>query len=213
MLIHSIHDHLIYRRSPLTVLVAGAGGNGSKLTVKLGCLSQALIALGHPGLKITLADGDTVSESNLVRQAFYPSDIGLLKATVLINRINLSYGLDWDAMPRYLSAEDICNTRADLLISCVNSRKARATLNEGMTRNGRFIYHLDLGNTRDTGQAVLGCPLGYYNRRKKDRLRTAFELFSELTNVTLREDDTPSCSTIEALSEQDLFVNELVETY
>lgn len=99
-----------------------------------------------------------------------------------------------------------------LLISCVDSRKARAVLNEGINRNGHLIYHLDLGNTRDAGQAILGCPLGYYNRRKRDRLRTAFELFPELTDTDLPEDDTPSCSTYEALEKQDLFVNDTLVT-
>ncbi len=212
MLTHTLHPYLSQPRSPLRVLVAGSGGNGSRFVVGLKNLHNALVALGHPGLQVTLADGDTVSESNLVRQTFYPSDIGLPKATVLINRINLSCGLDWQAFPHYLSTEDIRNTRAALLISCVDSRKARAALDEGINRNGHIIYHLDLGNSRDTGQAVLGCPLGLYNRRKRDRLRTAFELFPELTDVTLPEDDLPSCSTAEALEKQDLFVNDTLAT-
>ena len=212
MLTHTLHPYFGQTKSPLRVLIVGSGGNGSKFTVGLKNLHLALLALGHPGLQVALADGDTVSESNLVRQTFYPSDVGLPKATVLINRINQSCGLDWEAVSDYLSADDIRNSRADLLISCVDSRKARATLNKGMNQNGCFIYHLDLGNTRDTGQAVLGCPLGYYNRRKRDRLRTAFELFPELTDVTLPEVDTPSCSTTEALEKQDLFVNDTLVT-
>ena len=139
--------------------------------------------------------------------------IGLPKATVLITRISLSCGLEWEAVPHYLTEDDVSRTWADLLISCVDSRKAQATLNlEGIKRNGRFIYHLDLGNTHETGQAVLGCPLGYYNRRKRDRLRTAFGLFPELTDVTLTEDDTPSCSMMGVLEKQDLFVNDMLVT-
>ncbi len=70
MLKHTLHPHLAYTRSPLRVLVVGAGGNGSKLTVGLKNLHGALVALGHPGLQVGLADGDTVSTSNLVRQSF-----------------------------------------------------------------------------------------------------------------------------------------------
>ena len=212
MLTHTLHPYVSQTRSPLRVLVVGSGGNGSKCTVGLKNVHNALLALGFPGLQVTLADGDTVSESNLVRQTFYPSDLGLPKATVLINRINLSCGLGWEAIPSYLSAQDIWNTRAALLISCVDSRKARAVLNEGINRSDHVVYHLDLGNTCDTGQAVLGCPLGYYNRRKRDRLRTAFELFPELTDTDLPEDDAPSCSTAEALEKQDLFVNDMLVT-
>ncbi len=145
-------------------------------------------------------------------QAIYPSDVGLNKATVLINRINLSCGLGWEALPRYLEASDISAVRPHLLLSCVDSRKARATLQEGMEGYEGTIYHLDIGNTRDTGQVVLGCPCGFYNPRKRDRLRTAFELFPELTNTSLPEDDTPSCSTMEALEKQDLFVNDTLVT-
>ena len=212
MLTHTLHPYLDQTRSPLRVLVVGAGGNGSKCTVGLKNIHLALLALGHPGLEVTLADGDTVSESNLVRQTFYPSDVGLPKATVLIHRINLSCGLEWRAIPCSLSADGVADIRADLLISCVDSRQARAVIKGGIDKNGHTVYHLDLGNTRNTGQAVLGCPLGYYNRRKRDRLRTAFELFSELTDVTLPEDNAPSCSAAEALELQDLFVNDTLVT-
>lgn len=57
-----------------------------------------------------------------------------------------------------------------------------------------------------------GGPLGLYNRRTRDRLRTAFELFLELTDTSIPEDDTPSCSTVEALEKQDLFVNDTLVT-
>ena len=215
MLNHTLHPFFARARStrsPLRVLVIGAGGSGSKLTVGLKNLHGALLALGHPGFQVALADGDTVSQSNLVRQSFYPADVGLNKATVLISRINLSCGLAWEAYPRYLEADDIRKSSADLVLSCVDSRQARATVERGLASYGGVVYHLDLGNTRDTGQMVLGCPLGYYNPRKRNRLRTAFELFPELTDTTLPEDDTPSCSTMEALEKQDLFVNDTLVT-
>ena len=215
MLSHTLHPFFARARSTrstLRVLVVGAGGSGSKLTVGLKNLHGALLALGHPSFQVALADGDTVSQSNLVRQSFYPADVGLNKATVLISRINLSCGLTWEAYPRYLEADDIRKSSADLVLSCVDSRQARATVKRGLASYGGVVYHLDLGNTRDTGQMVLGCPLGYYNPRKRNRLRTAFELFPELTDTTLPEDDTPSCSTMEALEKQDLFVNDTLVT-
>ena len=212
MLTHTLHEALQAPRSPLKVVVVGAGGNGSKLTVGLKNLHGALRALGHPGIQLTLADGDTVSTSNLVRQSFFPSDVGLNKATVLINRINISCGLAWEAVPHHLTAHDLADTRIDLLASCVDSRAARRELASGLERSQRVIYHLDLGNLRDCGQMVLGAALGYYNRRIRDRLRTAFELFPELTDTSVPEDDTPSCSTMEALEKQDLFINDTLVT-
>ena len=104
------------------------------------------------------------------------------------------------------------DARIDLLLSCVDTRAARRELAKGIRQNGAVVYHADLGNTRDTGQVVLGCPLGRVNPRRRDRLRTAFELFPELVDAAMPEDDAPSCSTLEALDKQDLFVNDTLVT-
>ena len=135
---HALHDLLRSPRAPLRVLLVGAGGNGSKLTVGLKNLHFALLALGHPGVQVTLADGDLVSESNLVRQSFYPSDVGLPKATVLVNRLNVSCGLGWEALPRHVTAEDVRDARIDLLLSCVDTRAARAGRGHEAERLGRL---------------------------------------------------------------------------
>lgn len=212
MLSHTLRPYFQDSRMPIRTLVVGAGGTGSKVVIGLKNIHQGFRALGYPGLKVVLADGDTVSESNLVRQSFYPSDVGLNKAEVLINRLNLSCGLDWQALPRYLEAADIMGLRSSILFTCVDSRSARATVQAGIETYQRVVLHLDIGNLRDSGQFVLGSPLGFYNPRRKDRLRTAFELFPELTDITLPEDDTPSCSTMEALEKQDLFINDMLVT-
>ena len=208
MLSHQLHPYFKTLRQPVKVLVVGAGGTGSKTVVGLKNISQALRALGHPGLHVMLSDGDTVSESNLVRQSFYPSDIGLYKAEVLINRLNLSCGLAWEAMPRHATAETIREERPNIVVSCVDSRLARSEIAEGVVGQG-VIYALDAGNGASTGQVVLGCPPGFYNPRKRDRLRTAYELFPELCDASIPEEDAPSCSTMEALEKQDLLINDL----
>ena len=111
---------------------------------------QALRALGHPGMQVTLADGDTVSESNPVRQSFSPSDVGLNKAEVLINRLNLLCGLAWEALPYYATAQTIRTERPYLVISCVDSRKARAEIAKGILGES-VIYAVDAGNHTITG--------------------------------------------------------------
>jgi PRTRC genetic system ThiF family protein len=73
----------------------------------------------------------------------------------------------------------------------------------------RVYYWLDLGNARETGQFVLGCPRNYVNPRRSLRLRTATELFPELVSE-LPEDNEPSCSTLESLERQDLFINDVL---
>ena len=46
------------------------------------------------------------------------------------------------------------------------------------------------------------------NRRSMDRLRTAPEIFPELSNESLDATDGPSCSAAEALERQEPFVNQ-----
>lgn len=216
-MIHELHpyiaDKLVRRGQALEVLLVGAGGNGSKMLFGLKNLHLALQALGYAGLRVCLADGDTVSESNLLRQAFYPADLGLNKATVLIHRLNLACGLDWNAHAHHLEGKDI---QGDVVISCVDSRQARAAIYQGCGGSYGYrqppAYWLDLGNGDTSGQLVLGCPSNRKNPRRAERLRSAAELFPELVDTSLPDDDTPSCSTLEALERQDLFINDLLVT-
>ena len=205
MLEHTLHSQIVNSRQPLKTLVIGAGGTGSKVTIGLKNIHQGLRALGFPGLDVILADGDTVSESNLIRQSFYPSDVGLNKADVLINRINISCGLGWRTLPLEINRSHIVALRPKLVIDCVDTREARAEIAQGLEHT---IYHLSAGNLTSAGQVVLGQPLGSYNSTKRDRLRTAYELFPQLCDPSISEDDTPSCSTLEALERQDLLVND-----
>lgn len=214
---HTLHPKLARRRyDPIRVLVAGAGGNGSKVAIGLRHLSAALEALHgpHHRLHVTIADGDTIEHHNLVRQAFYPSDLGQNKATVLANRINLSSGTTWDALPRHLTSEDVVRLRPDIVIACVDNRQARRVIHEGADspRSG-VTYTLDLGNTATSGQVILGVPKHAHDRSAGPRLPTAPELHPELVDTSMPEDDTPSCSTLESLDKQDLYVNDTLATH
>ena len=61
---------------------------------------------------------------------------------------------------------------------------------------------VDLGNSADSGQFILGEPLNERNHRSRLRLRTAAELFPEIVDPTLDNDDEPSCSAAAALEKQ-----------
>ena len=78
--------------------------------------------------------------------------------------------------------------------------------------NSSVGYWLDTGNGAKTGQVVLGEPKNRSNASKKMRLPTVVELFPELMDVNIPEDDAPSCSLAAALEKQDLFVNQSVAT-
>ena len=54
---------------------------------------------------------------------------------------------------------------------------------------------------------MLGQPWNRENKRSVTRLRTIAELFPELVDPSLDNDDLPSCSAVEALEKQEPFVN------
>jgi len=213
MEIHRIHPELLERQ--VRVLVVGCGGTGSAVVAGLPYLHQSLVAHGHPGgLHVTVVDGDTISSANCVRQPFARSEVGLNKAVVLVNRLNLFWGLKWEAVPVHLrsgtfisrsySGDDL---RAHIVVGCVDSRAARATIRDAVGNRSTVSYWLDLGNNADSGQFILGEPLNERNRRSRLRLQTAGELFPEIADPSLDNDGEPSCSAVEALDRQEPFVN------
>jgi PRTRC genetic system ThiF family protein len=200
------------RRGPVRVLIVGAGGTGSSIAMNLPYLDQAMRVWGHAsGLDVAMMDADTVSATNCVRQPFSASDIGQNKATVLINRINIFWGMKWRAIPNRFHERSFDSHRdevPDILIGCVDSREARKAIAESFTRAlSGTCYWLDLGNNAASGQYVLGQPLNGRNRRKAERLRTVSELYPEIVDADAGEDPLPSCSAVEALDRQEPFVN------
>jgi PRTRC genetic system ThiF family protein len=145
---HTLSERCRARRA-FEVLVVWAGGTGSAVLMGLPYLHQAMRVWGHPyGLNVTIMDPDVVSATNCVRQPFAVSDIGQYKATVLVNRINLFWGLNWSAVARPFSERTLRGndiSTPDLLIGCVDTRAARRSIDEVLSGLGA-IYWLDLGN-------------------------------------------------------------------
>lgn len=215
MEIHQLHDELLRRE--VRILVVGCGGTGSAILGGLPYLHQALVAWGHPGgLQVTVIDGDTISAVNCVRQPFGQSEIGLNKAIVLVSRINIFWGLRWQAIPQALTAQTLGlpyagyseqHLRPDIVIGCVDTRAARAIIAKSVAGYSTAGYWLDIGNHSTGGQFVLGEPQNARNKRSRLRLRTAAELYEELIDPGLGDDHEPSCSAIEALDRQEPYVN------
>jgi PRTRC genetic system ThiF family protein len=205
---HSIHPELLRRR--VRVLVVGCGATGSAVAAGLPHLHQALIAYGHPeGLHVTFIDGDLVSSTNCVRQPFARCEIGQNKAVVLVNRLNIFWGLDWEALPVNLGPHDRIE-RTDIVIGCVDTRAARAVIRHATVGDSEIFLYMDIGNTSDSGQFILGEPLNEVNRRSRTRLRTIFELYPESVDASLDDDRLPSCSAAESLERQEPFVNQVL---
>ena len=212
---HRLHEELLQRE--VRVLVVGCGGNGSAILAGLPYLHSAMLAQGHPyGLHVTVMDGDAVSPFNSVRQPFAKSEVGLNKAIVLVNRLNIFWGLSWQAIPQALTEQTLApsyagygetHLRPDIVVGCVDTRAARAIIAESTAGFSGVSYWLDVGNSSSSGQFVLGEPQNSRNKRSRMRLRTISELYPEVTDPALDDDNEPSCSAIEALERQEPFVN------
>jgi len=214
---HRINQRLLDKR--VTIHLAGVGGNGAQMAACLARLDIAIRALGHPhGLFVHAFDADVVTESNVGRQLYSPSDIGTPKAIVTVTRLNHFYGLDWEASACRI--EDHWNRSqrsgsgdGDILISCVDSRAARRTIHEHLFAGSRYCYWLDLGNRESEGQVVLGTPItkpGHSTEQNGERLPCVTELYPDLLNPKTDDEDITSCSVRLSLASQGLFVNDIV---
>lgn len=187
----------------------GAGGNGALMLMRLYKMHVTLLALGRHGLDVTVWDHDTVSPSNIGRQPFYPSDIGKNKAELLVNRLKAidPSVASWTA--NAMKFTDDAKLAHDTLavITCVDTKHARRAVHHAVHLKERALYWLDMGNEADTGQVVLGECRG---PKRKLRLPVVTELYPEILDESIPEDDVPSCSTEEAIAKQSLFINELV---
>jgi PRTRC genetic system ThiF family protein len=211
------------------VLLAGAGGTGSQVLNGLARMDHALRALDRPGLFVVVADGDRVSASNVGRQAFSPGDVGQSKAAVLVTRVNRFFGLDWEALAKPVGPtkpEAVSWLRPgllDVVIGCVDSGRARKGIGralKGWLKDAS--YWLDFGNSRSTGQVILGTngkvetlarsvTVAEFEDACEGReiaaqeLPTVLDLFPDLE---AQDDEAePSCGMAEALARQDLYMN------
>lgn len=210
LIVHTTTPYLLSPTHPVTVSLIGCGGTGSHMLSVLCRLHQGLVALGHPGLEVVVYDGDSVSPTNVGRQLFSASDIGLNKAVTLVSRVNRHAGLQWRAVPRYYTASLLKETEeytSNIVITAVDRVSARRdVISIFNSRKPHYIDHrtplywMDFGNSKTSGQVVLGT-IG-----KGVGLPTIFELHPNLEKHE-EQDESPSCSMFEALSKQDLFIN------
>ena len=198
--------------TPLKVALVGVGGTGSEVMTVLTQLHAALIAKGRGGLIVHAFDPDTVSEANIVRQRYHHADLGRNKAEVLVRRVNLACGLNWLSYARKFNS-DYARDSWDVVISCVDTRAARADLHRAAFASGMrgWKLWLDFGNEKDYGQVILGTPRNSM-RAVTHHLPCATELHPDMVDTSLPEDDAPSCSALEALAKQDLMVNKMAAT-
>lgn len=215
-------DSLMNPPEPLSVTVLGAGGTGGEVLNLLVRLHMGLLALGSQGLQVRVYDPAVFREANLGRQRCLPSEVGQYKALALVNRINLAFGLAWEAYPAAINGEALVENVPDILIGCVDKARVRQDIANTFSDSRHDAYGdyfdtclwLDMGNSRYQGQAVLGELL--HDRTNEFRLPHVADLFPALSQPEqFDEDDTPSCSLAEVIGPngQDLLINPIVANH
>ncbi len=185
------------------VELVGCGGTGSFVLSGLARLHIAMLELGHPhGLQVTAWDPDRVSHANVGRQLFTMPEVDRFKAECLIHRINMQYGLFWQAMnEKFFPNEYIPNH--SIIICCVDSRASRAEINQFLPKR-KGPYLLDAGNDLSIAQCILG--------NGSDELPYPYKVFPSLIDTKTKELNRPSCSLAESLGQQSLFINQWIAT-
>lgn len=220
--VHYIDNYLLNPQHPVTVNLIGVGGTGSQVLTNLARLDVTLRALNHPGLFVTVYDPDVVTESNIGRQLFSFSDLGLNKAQCLVTRLNHFFGNDWQAVPKiYPSNVHAAKDKviSNITITCTDNIKSRldmwkilkAVPDNDYRDYKTPLYWLDFGNTQTSGQVVLGTVPEKIKQPKSQQYKTVGSLkviTRYVRYARVRETDSgPSCSLAEALEKQDLFIN------
>ena len=222
---HYIHSRIAAPNDPVPVVLVGLGGTGSQILSGLARIHMSLRALGHMGFDVHAVDGDAVSDANVGRQLFSPADVGRNKAECLVTRMNMFFGLDWKAYPvmatKSLELRDVRGNMPHTLITAVDSAAARKKIAKlkpaARYVRPQFIYWLDTGNTKDTGQVVLGTltkegvdqPTKGVTART---LPTVLDLYPDMARQDRKAVQGPSCSVAESLERQDLLINQWVAT-
>lgn len=191
----------------INVLLIGAGGNGAEMFDALVRIHLALTdAFDLPGLNLIVMDDDTVAPHNLIRQRYYPHEIGSHKSVVLCHRVNMTFGTTFQGLPRRFKASDCELVQwADIVITAVDTLSARRAVYEAIkASHHKRGYWLDMGVDKAQGQVILG---GKSDNSITDRLPNVIAHYPEVLTSPERHNE-PSCSAAESIARQDLFVNQ-----
>jgi PRTRC genetic system ThiF family protein len=140
----------------LDLILIGCGGTGGWLAVNLPRIAYVQKQVGKK-VSVTFIDPDRVEATNIPRQNFIPSDLGLPKASVLAARYGLQWGIEISAITTSFRA-DMAISRWKHLTICigaVDNPEARAEIAKVLA-NGKTTFWLDCGNHYDSGQVLLG---------------------------------------------------------
>lgn len=221
--VHFSHPYLADPTHPLTINLIGCGGTGSLILSRLARLDAALRQLQHPGLHVTTYDGDVVEKHNIGRQNFTPADIEKNKAYCLTEKINLAYGLHWEAVDQFVTKKNY--PKANITLTAVDNAEFRMITDEHFknyksTSNYTYfntnLYWLDTGNGKDFGQVILSTVQSIKQPKKskfnkQKTLPTVVDIFGDMNAFDSEETQgIESCSFVDSIRKQDLFINDAI---
>jgi len=124
------------------------------------------------------------------------------------------WGLDWEAVPHFVRCgQDVPDS--DFLISCVDTRAARAVIARVVSlKSRRFLYWLDAGNLADRGQFVLASRCGRTAKIAPNCCRVLTNSFRpSSTHRPTGGTGLPACSAAEAISLQEPYINSTIANH
>lgn len=219
--VHFTPHYISNPTHPITIALIGCGGTGSLVLARLARLDAALRQLEHPGIHLHVYDDDKVEAHNIGRQNFAYGDIGRFKAACLIEKVNFAFGLSWEASMQ--KVEEL--PKANIIITCVDNAQVRTQFHNQIKEKttqplkGEFeeqFYWLDTGNGKDFGQIILST-VGTIDQPKVDGMHTQgflptiVDIFGDLKQFdNVEKQGMESCSFIESIKQQDLFINDAI---
>jgi len=147
----NIHLHLV-----------GCGGTGSWLAPAVVRVAKVLKERFDKEVSVHFYDPDKVEEKNTYRQNFCAAEIGVNKAETLAQRYGLAWGIEIEAVVRKFVSFWPADNELTVIIGCVDNWQARKEIASqqpaGHVSNlGKYnIWWLDSGNSRNSGQILLG---------------------------------------------------------
>jgi PRTRC genetic system ThiF family protein len=212
-----IPENMISNTHKITVSVIGAGGTGSLLMDQLGRIHTALVGLDKKGLHVKCFDPDKVEPANLGRQKFTAFDINNNKADVLVSKINMFYGTQWESFPMKVTKKE-SNWISNIIFICVDNIESRKEIYEKaiiskFNHEYENHYIIDCGNEFKTGQVYLSNSSNIIQPESKYEtiayIQNPFEKYGK--NVyTKDKTNVPSCSLAQAIGKQDLMINQFI---
>ena len=149
------------------ITLVGCGGTGAFVAEGI-----CRLFTGRP-VNLSLVDHDRIEPHNLLRQHFYPSEVGQFKSKALAERLAKQFDrpINYTTKPfttRYSAYYSNHNELSpDLVVSCVDNAKAREDTHNSLNRCPA-PWLIDAGNGYTWGQVLIG------NTPDEDQLQGSF---------------------------------------